>query len=101
MCVPDAITDDTLEAPAPTLFETGTGTRTGDMGERVIPVGIDAAAGITIEVTNVLRVMGRTWPPPCSVCCSWTDLGMLSAIEVISSIGAVMMIVRVATRGEF
>lgn len=26
---------------------------------------------------------------------------MLSAIDVISSIGAVMMIVRVATRGEF
>lgn len=56
MRLPDAITDDTLEAPASTLFDTadttvGTGTRTGDIGDRVIPVGIDAAAGIKIEVT--------------------------------------------------
>lgn len=63
-CSPDAITDDMLEAPAFTLLDTadttcdteawsgvGTGTRTGDMGERVIPVGIDAAAGIKMEVT--------------------------------------------------
>lgn len=63
-CSPDTITDDTLEAPAFTLLDTadttwdtevgsgvGTGTRTGDMGERVTPVGIDAAAGITMEVT--------------------------------------------------
>lgn len=55
--LPDATTDDTLDTPAFTPFDTadaawvGTGTRTGDIGERVIPVGIDAAAGITMEVT--------------------------------------------------
>lgn len=49
----------------------------------------------------MLMVMGRIWPPPASVCCSWTDLGMAFAIDVISSTGAVMIIVRVPTRGEF
>ena len=114
MCLLDATADNLLEASAsklplgPTEFTwdtisasavgTGTGTRTGDMGAIVAPEGIDAAAGITIEVTKLLTVMGRIWPPGASVCTSWTDLGMLSAIDEISSTGAVMMIVRVATR---
>lgn len=111
MCLLDATADSLLKASASKLplgptelpwdttdaSSVGTGTRTGDMGARVIPVGMDAAAGIKIEVTKLLTVMGRIWPPGASVCTSWTDLGMLSAIDEISSTGAVMMIVRVAT----
>ena len=63
ICLPDATTDVMLDASASTPFDAadtswdteaarvGSGTRTGEIGERVIPKGIEAAAGITMEVT--------------------------------------------------
>ncbi len=77
-----------------TTVGSGAGTTLGVIRGRGTPVGTDAAAGMKKDVVSPSMLMGR-YPPGGWDSSTWMDCGMASAMEEMSSTGAVKMIVRV------